>query len=172
VGLSVAAAAALGAIAIGIFYNFNPPTHEFLATRLSTANVSGRTALISAAFAKIANRPLLGYGGGVVPDHDALLAETAHDTYIQQVISFGLPLGLVASLALCATAGVFLVRRWSNAFAGVIAYTVIVQLVIFMFESSFEGTVLRVIFYLSIGLAAGLLRAMESESPRAAGASP
>jgi hypothetical protein len=78
----------------------------------------------------------------------------------------------VASLALCATAGVFLVRRWSNAFAGVIAYTVIVQLVIFMFESSFEGTVLRVIFYLSIGLAAGLLRAMESESPRAAGASP
>ena len=44
-------------------------------------------------------------------------------------------------------------NRHSRALSGVIAYTILVQLVSFLFESSFEGTVLRVLFYLSIGLA-------------------
>ena len=45
----------------------------------------------------------------------------------------------------------------------------IVQRVIFLFESSFEGTVLRVLFYLSVGMAAALLRAAEAEQGRSTG---
>ena len=63
---------------------------------------------------------------------------------------------------------------WVGAFldAGAIAYVLIVQLVLFLFESSFEGTVLRVLFYLSIGLAVALLRAIERESGATVAAGP
>lgn len=154
----LAAMVALGGVAIAVLYVVNPATHEFFAGRLTLANAHGRTALISASLDEIARRPVLGYGGGVDP-----LLEAAHNTYVQQAVYFGLPLGLVVSLSLCALVGVFLVRRRSSTLAGVIAYTLIVQLVIFLFESSFEGTVLRVLFYLSIGLATGFMRSQEAE---------
>ena len=47
-----------------------------------------------------------------------------------------------------------------------------VQLVIFLFEASFEGTVLRVLFYLSIAMAAALLRSVEAESAATVSGSP
>jgi hypothetical protein len=45
----------------------------------------------------------------------------------------------------------------------VIGYAIMVQLLSFIFESTLEGTVLRVLFYLSVGLGAGLLRSLEAE---------
>jgi O-antigen ligase len=162
---------ALGAVAIAFFYSVNPATHEFFGARLGLANVSGRSALISTSFPKIEHRPFLGYGAGVAPDNDPLLAGGVHNTFVQQVLYFGLPLGLVVSAILCGGAGVFLARRRSEQIAGVIAYAVMVQLVIFVFESSFEGTVLRLLFYFSIGLAVALLRSVEIET-RSARAQP
>jgi O-antigen ligase len=164
-GGKVTATVALGAIAIAVFYSVNPATRELFDDRLTLANVESRSDLISLSSAKIADRPLLGYGAGVAPDHDRGLEGGVHNAYLQQVVYFGLPLGLVVSLALCATAAVFLARRRSSALAGVIAYTVMVQLVIFLFESSFEGTLLRVLFYLSMGMAAALLRSVEVVPP-------
>ena len=113
---------------------------------------------------KIVNRPLLRYGAGATPDRDPLLGQGVHNTYLQQVLYFGLPLGLLVSLALVGTAGMFLARGRSIAIAGVIGCSLMVQLVIGLFESSFEGRVLRVLFYLSMGLATALLRAVEGES--------
>lgn len=168
-GSKVAATVALGAVAIAFFYSVNPATHEFFGTRFGVANVSERSTLISMSLPKIENRPFLGYGAGVAPENDPLLAEGVHNTFVQQVLYFGLPLGLVMSAILLGIAGVFLARRRVQPIAGVIAYAVMVELVIFAVESSFEGTVLRLLFYLSIGLAVGLLRAVESEtrSPQA-----
>jgi O-antigen ligase len=163
-GTQIVAAVALGAVAITVLYSVNPPTHEFVGGRLSLTNVHERSELISRSFAKIGARPLLGYGAGVAPDHDPFLKEGVHNTYLQQLVYFGLPLGVFVSFALCGTAGVFLARRRSHPFAGVIAYALIVQLLIFLVESSFEGTVLRVLFYLSVGLATALLRSVEAES--------
>jgi O-antigen ligase len=163
-GGRVATTVALGAIAIAFFYSVNPATHEFFGARLGLANVSGRSALISTSFPKIGQRPFLGYGAGVAPDNDPLLAGGVHNTFVQQVLYFGLPLGLVVSAILFGIAGVFVARRRSVPIAGAIAYTVMVQLVIFVVESSFEGTVLRVLFYLSVGLAVALLRSVEIES--------
>lgn len=171
-GLSrkVGVAGAFGVAAIGVFYILNPATQEFFRDRLTLANVTDRLDLLSHGYDKVMGRPLLGYGGGVTPDGDPLLQGGVHNTYLQQAISFGLPVGFLVSVALCGLALAFLARRRVTPLAGVIAYTVLVQLVSFLYESSFEGTVLRVLFYLSIGLAVGLLRSVQAETePRLAG---
>jgi O-antigen ligase len=155
---------ALGVIAIAVFYTLNPATNEFFAGRLSLANVKDRSELIERALTKISHRPALGYGAGVAPDQDPLLSENVHNTFLQQALSFGIPLCALMSITLCALPALFLVRRTTPA-AGVIAYILIVQLVLFLFESSFEGTVLRVLFYMSVGLMAALLRSIERGPP-------
>jgi O-antigen ligase len=154
---------AAGAVGIAVLYVANPATHDFFGGRFGSANISGRFSLISMAVPKLAARPFLGYGAGVTPDGDPQLAEGIHDTYLQQALYFGLPLALAVSVALWGIAAFFLSRRRAIPLAGVIGYTIMVQLLSFIFESSLEGTVLRVLFYLSVGLGAGLLRAIESE---------
>jgi O-Antigen ligase len=189
--MKVAATVALGAFAIGVFYIVNAPTNDFFKDRLSIENVEQRGELYSYAFNEIATNPLLGRGSGVAsvvpltkPSTNAATLDVynaapptnptepqprvdVHNTYIQQAIYYGLPLGLLISLALCGIAGVFLARRRMTALAGVIAYALMVELVSFLFESSFEGTVLRVLLYMSVGLATALLRAVERESATA-----
>lgn len=163
-GFKVTTLVTLGFTAIAIFYTVNAETREFFAGRLSAENVTGRSALIAESLSDVAARPLLGYGGGASPEPNPLLAVDVHNTFLQQVVYYGLPLGLVTSVALCAIAAFFLARR-TTPLAGAIGYTVMVQLVLFLFESSFEGTVLRVLFYMSVGFAVALLRAVEEESP-------
>jgi O-antigen ligase len=159
----------LGAAAILVFYSLNPTVHEFFGGRFTLTNVNSRFRLVSLSLSKVADRPLLGYGAGVIPDADPQLAPGSHNTYLQQIVYFGLPLGLVVCGVLWRTAGIFLARRRLTPLAGVVAYVLLVQLVAFLFEASFEGTVLRVLFYLSIGLAVGLLRSVEAENVIAAG---
>jgi hypothetical protein len=187
---SLLAAALIAAIAIGVFYSVNPPTRELFSSRFSVTNVETRSELVSLSVAKIALRPMLGYGGGVNPAVDPLTsyqlatgrvsanavppAQAApfyyvkldtHNAYLQQAVYFGLPLGLVVSVALWGIAAFFVARQRYGTPAAIIGYTLLVQLVSFCFESSFEGTVLRVLFYLSIGFAVALLRAVENEAP-------
>jgi hypothetical protein len=193
VGMKVAATVALGALAIGVFYIVNAPTKNFFKDRVSIENVKQRSELYSYAFKEVATNPLLGLGSGVgsavpltTPSTNAVALDVynavpptnptpqqprvdVHNTYVQQAVYYGLPLGLLISLALCGIAGVFLARRRTTALAGVIAYALMVQLISFLFESSFEGTVLRVLFYMSVGLAAALLRAVENEATAAGG---
>ncbi|HEV8559969.1 MAG TPA: O-antigen ligase family protein [Actinophytocola sp.] len=162
-------AKAIGAVAaavtgITLFDRFNPSTQEFIGGRLSLDNVMIRSDLVSAAVHKLSDRPFLGYGGGVVPDQDPTLAIKAHNTYLQQAIYYGLPLGLVVTLSLVCLAAFFLHRAGRTALASVVGFTVAVQMLIFVTESSFEGTVLRVLFYLSIGFGAALVRAAEAPS--------
>jgi hypothetical protein len=162
-GRKIAGIVALGAVAIAAFYVLNPDAHEQFKTRLTLANVVSREALLSDALTKIADRPLLGYGGGASPDRDPSLVEHVHNTFLQQAVYFGIPLGVLVSAALLGLAGFFLARRRRAAIAGVLAYVLLVQLVSYAFEASFEGTVLRVLFYMSIGMAVALLRSVESE---------
>jgi O-antigen ligase len=191
--MKVVATVALGALAVGVFYIVNAPTNNFFKDRLSIQNVQQRSELYSNAFQEIATNPLLGQGSGVAsaiplstPSTNAVTLDVynsvpaatptasqpridVHNTYVQQAVYYGLPLGLLISLALCGIAGVFLARRRATALAGVIAYALMVQLISFLFESSFEGTVLRVLFYMSVGLATALLRAVEGEATAAGG---
>lgn len=161
-GKVVAATLGLAAGAT-LLYELNPATREFISGRLSPANVVRRADLYAVAFDKIAARPILGYGAGAVPDGSAALAVDVHNTYVQQALYFGLPLGGLVGVVVAALPVVFLMRRRVNPLAGAVAYAVFVEVISFAFESSFEGTVLRVIFYLTVGLLAGLLRAAEAE---------
>jgi len=192
----IAAAVVLGAVAIGVFYAVNAPTKNFFESRTSAVNVNQRTELLSYSFAQIGANPVLGGGAGVAGNIAPMQSNTdgvsldlytsapatvssaqraridVHNAYLQQAIFYGLPLGLLVSLALCGTAGVFLARRRMVALAGVIAYALMVQLISFLFEGSFEGTLLRVLFYLSIGMATALLRSVERQQESPAGVRP
>lgn len=154
----VAAAIIAGMV---LLYEFNPYTRQFSDARFSAANALVRWDYARAALGKIALRPLLGYGGGAVPDHDALLALGVHDTYLQQVVYYGLVLGVAACACLVGVSVFFFSRAQRTPVARVVGFTVLAQLLVFVTESSFEGTVLRVLFYLSVGMAAALLRASE-----------
>jgi O-antigen ligase len=150
------------AAATTALYELNPATREFISGRLSPANVARRADLYAVAFNKIAERPVLGYGAGAVPDGDVALTVDVHNTYVQQFLYFGLPLGGLVGAVITALPVVFLMRRRASPLTGAVTYAVLVEVISFAFESSFEGTVLRVIFYLTIGLLAGLLRAAET----------
>lgn len=151
------------AIAATAFYQLNPPTREFLAGRLSATNVELRVDLYVQAFRQTLDRPLLGYGGDALGSHSSALAVDVHNTYLQQILNFGVPLGVLVGLAIAALPVPFLLRRRICPLAGAIGFAVLVEVISFSFESSFEGTVLRVIFFLSLGLLVGLLKAAEAE---------
>lgn len=148
-------------------YALNPPTREFFRSRLSADNIARRVELQTAASEKIESRPFQGYGAGAVPDGDSVLTVDVHNTYLQQVLNFGLPLGVLVGLAIASLPLFFLLRRHLHPIAGAIGFAVLVEIVSFAFESSFEGTVLRVIFYLLIGLLAGFLRSAVDDARRA-----
>ena len=151
----------LGVTAIGLFYAFNPTTHELFKSRFTLTNVTARSQLIADAWTKIEARPFVGYGSGVAPDGDLLLKEGVHNAFLQQIIYYGLPLGLLISVVLFGLVGFFLARRREVAVAGVIGFALLVELVSFLFESTFEGTVLRVLIYMCVGFMVALMRAVE-----------
>ncbi|MFJ4200271.1 O-antigen ligase family protein [Streptomyces sviceus] len=154
----IVAAVVPAAVAVALLYRLVPDT--LWASRFSPANVLIRSQFAVEAVEKIAERPVLGYGGGAAPDGMWFLSRV-HNTYLQQMVYFGVPLGLFVSCVLIGTA-VFFFSRWrTSAVARVVGFTLIAQLFVFAVESSFEGTVLRVLFYLSIGLATALVRASE-----------
>jgi O-antigen ligase len=153
-------------------YELNPTTREFIGSRFNPTNVLRREDLYAIAFEKIAIRPVLGYGAGVVPDSDAALTVDVHNTYVQQLLYFGLPLGVLVGVVVAGLPVVFLARRRVDPLAGAVGYAVLVEVISFAFESSFEGTVLRVLFYLTVGLLAGLLRAAEANGARAGPTTP
>jgi O-antigen ligase len=164
----IVAAVVVVAAAATLVYRLVPHSDALLASRFSLVNVFTRSQFAVEAIEKIAERPLLGYGGGAAPDGMWNLARV-HNTYLQQMVYFGVPLGAFVSFVLIGTA-VFFFSRWrTSALSRVVGFTLIAQLFVFAVESSFEGTVLRVLFYLSLGLATALVRA--SEGPLAEPAS-
>jgi hypothetical protein len=148
--------------AVVLLYLLNPTTNEFFADRFSAANLETRWQLASLALTKIMESPVLGYGGGVAPGLQPGLTLDVHNTYLQQILYYGVPLGLVVCMSLFQVCRFFFSDRVSPDLARVLGLSVLVQLLVFVFESSFEGTVLKVLFYLSIGFAVGILRSAES----------
>lgn len=145
-------------------YHFNPDTHLFIGNRTSLVNAVLRELRLSAGVAKIGERPWLGFGAGTLPDNDAVIAGGVHDTYLQQILAYGVVLGLIVIISLVEVARRFL-RPCAGQLRQMIGLTVLAQLFIFVTESSFEGSVLRVLFYLFLGMLVGLLNADESRIP-------
>ncbi|WP_157728650.1 O-antigen ligase family protein [Actinopolymorpha singaporensis] len=167
IGKVVVGALSLVAAPIAL-YVLNPTTHEYFAGRLSAANILSRAELYRAAFEKIEAQPLLGYGAGAVPKGDAVLIVDVHNTYVQQILYYGVPLGALVGMVVLSLPLFFLLRRGLHPLAGAVGFGVLVDVISFAFESSLEGTVLRVIFYLHLGMLAGLLRSPVPEQRREA----
>jgi hypothetical protein len=155
----VLGATAVLSVAAFAYYELNPLTRELGASRLSPENVSLRAALYREAFGRLASRPWIGFGPGVPG-----FADDVHNTYVQQLLSFGVPVGVLVGLALVALPVWFFVRARAVPAAGVVALALTIELLTFAFESSFEGSVLRVIFYMSVGLLAGLVRRLDADA--------
>lgn len=153
--------ASLVLAAIVGLYELNPATSQFFSGRFSTVNFTQRIDLLSTGIRSLIRSPLLGYGGGVTPDPGLQLG--VHNTYLQQLIYYGLPLGVLIGVSLLLICRFFFAASTRDV-GRVLGFSVLGQLFVFVFESSFEGTVLKVLFYLSIGLAVGLLRAAELEA--------
>ena len=139
-----------------IYYKLSEPVQTYLADRLAMTNIQDRMELLSAAFDRLSDAPVLGYGGGVLPGGDAQLADGVHNTYLQQMLYYGIPLGVFITLALSLVAVRFF--RWpvrgpiGGTLASAVGVTVLVQLIAYLGETSFEATLPKTAFYLVVAL--------------------
>jgi O-antigen ligase len=144
-------------LSIGYFYyQINETVQTYLADRLQFTTIQVRRDILSAALERLSDAPVFGYGGGVVPGGDPVLAEGVHNTYLQQMLYYGIPLGLVATAALWILATLLL--RWPARSKAVtltavaMGVSMLVQLVQFLGETSFEATLPKTALYLFVGL--------------------
>jgi O-antigen ligase len=161
----ILAGTAVAALSAAAFYLLNPLAREQGASRFSGENVSLRITLLRDAFDHLSSHAWLGFGPGAVPDDDPSLIVDVHNTYVQNLLSFGVPLGVLTGLAVIALPLWFFLRARARTvpIAAVVGLALTIEAFAFAFESSFEGSVLRVIFYLSVGLFAELVRRVEAE---------
>jgi hypothetical protein len=143
-----------------------PVALTYLEDRLALSTISSRLGLLDIGIENIASRPLLGAGAGASVTLDRRLVDTAHNTFIEQMLNFGIPLGVLCGVALVSL--VLRLKRLSRSAgptSGIdgIWLAVLCQLVIFLSQASFEGAILKIIFYLSIAWAVALIAAFERE---------
>ena len=138
-------------------------TDSTIANRLSSRGVEVRLSYFATAWEQISEAPILGYGGYVVADRSAGMV-VVHNTYLQQFIYFGIPMGLVVGFSLIAI--MFRFMNWyqggymSTYLANAVGFSILVENLIFLSETSFEASVLRVMFYFQIGMLVALLSSL------------
>jgi O-antigen ligase len=129
----------------------NPLTRELVVARLSAANVQARLDLLALFRDEFGPRWLLGAGAGTGVD--------VHNTYAQQLLSFGLIGGTAVIIAIVLT-GVWWFRRHPHTrpvLTRIVGLGVATALLSFAVESSFEGTLLRPLVWLVWGMLATLV---------------
>jgi O-antigen ligase len=155
-------------VAVGwCFYLFNPATHAYIGGRLSLANVDARESRLGEALALAIERPVLGLGAGAAPAGVPPLAGDVHNTYVQQLLAYGVVLGLLGALSLLGIV-YYSIRRGGTGVRRAVSLTLFAALCDFAVESSFEGAALRVIIYLLVGMLVGLVHADDQADERSA----
>ena len=163
-----AAGAALVAMAGPVgFALSNPELAEvILESRLGDESFAVRLDTLQATVDKISSRPLLGYGAGVAGQLDVDIASGVHNTYIELVLSYGVPLGIAVSLCLLLLAYAVPRRRMARGIgplAAGAAAAIVAVLGVFLTQASYESGPLRVVLCLSIGMTITLLRSAARE---------
>jgi O-antigen ligase len=159
-------AAALGVAAVGgvaALALSEPDAARFmLAARADAESWHVRLRSLDLAAEQLARRPALGSGAGTASLLHPELAVGVHNTYLEQLVSYGIPLGLAAclSLLLLPLAGKVVPRTGSTAplDAGLLA-AIAALLLAFLTQASYESGPLRVLLALSLGMAISLVRA-------------
>jgi O-antigen ligase len=147
-----------------LLYVVYPPVQEFIGGRFSDANLLSRESRFTDGLGYLLQRPLWGYGAGALPARDPTIAGGVHNTYLQQLLAYGVVLGFLAVLSLVGLAHHFL-RGRSDGMRRAVGLTLVALLVNLSVESSFEGAALRVVIFLLLGMLVGLVRAAEEPVP-------
>ncbi|WP_232548921.1 O-antigen ligase family protein [Propioniciclava soli] len=140
----VAAAVLLVAL---LFVAVLPTARTFVGSRFGLRNVFARGDLLDEGFALVAVEPWLGTGAGV--------GVHVHNTFLQQIVWFGIPLGLLLGVLIAWSAVVWLLPRVApdvRWLAVAIGVSLVGQVASFAIQSSYEGNLLRSIIWLGWGL--------------------
>lgn len=153
VGRALLLAVPLGLVVAGVI-TINSATEQFLPDRLTTAGLESRAILLNQAGAALEEHWLQGVGAGT--------GEDVHNTFIQQILYFGLFGGALAVLLLLRTVWWWFRRGahgQANWLAQAVGIGVTAQMLSFLVESSYEGSLLRPLLWLSWGLMIAWVRA-------------
>jgi O-antigen ligase len=140
----------IGAVALLIIVLNDPMVAETIGGRLTSVTVGDRANLLTLGVQAINQNPLIGIGGGV--------GEPVHNSYLQQIVYYGFFLGSLVVLAFLRVPAAFFGRDVLSRAAGL---GVAAAFVSFLSESSLEGTLLRPLIFLCIGLLAALSLSVE-----------
>lgn len=154
--------AALAGLVIGIYLQVNQAVLTYLPSRFSAVNIGYRLQSFEVGLERIADKPILGYGAGVLPDPELVIARGVHNTFLQQMLYYGVPLGSLVAVSLLLLVLRFL--RWRDPrppmrlFAFSVAVALFVQMLIFLVETSFEAALPKMAFYVFVAISISVLR--------------
>ena len=132
-------------------------------------NIDYRLEAWRAVWGALADRPFWCFGAGVsLSEVTGSLLQNAHNAFLAQLFYFGLPGGLLVGVSILSLPVIFSRWRLSGSKARImrrsIVFSLATQILIFLSQASFEGSVLRVVFYFSVGASVMLLKALEHEA--------
>lgn len=132
-----------------------PVVSQNIGGRASTAGVVARQHLLSDGAANLGHNLWIGAGAGA--------GASVHNTFLQQLIYFGLPLGIVVVVCLLQVPRWFFTVRLVNTsnhdLARACGWGVVAGYLTFLTESGFEGALLRPVIFLCFGLCVALTMA-------------
>lgn len=141
----LAAPLILGALAVVAAIFYDPTVAANIGSRLDVTNVTARGDLLTTGWAAVSENVLLGAGAGA--------GEDVHNTYLQQLVYFGLLLGVVVAWFIArAASGFFGLDDLTRA----VGLGIVAALLSFLVESSLEGSLLRPLIFLAFGLGAAV----------------
>lgn len=152
------------ALGLTLFIMLNPVAAKHLGARFSLTEIYVRMDLYRQTIEAVKSAPFLGYGAGVtLDDIRGSNLSSVHNTYLEHLLNLGILGAIPVVAALLAlpilimnlpvlTSSARLIRK-------AVALSVTVELLVFMSQPSFEGSLLRMLFYFSIGMGISLLSA-------------
>ncbi len=160
----------VGLIAGGIlvYIQVSPEVAERLVGRTSLQNFIGRLEIWQVALDAVADSPIYGYGAGTAISYGGVAVKSVHNAFLSQVFYFGWFGGLVVALSILMLP-MLVSKVHVHSVAGksmrrALAFSLLTQIIIFLSQTSFEGSQLRVFFYFSTGLSIALIHAIDREN--------
>lgn len=134
-----------------------PEMANHLQDRFNSGGASARFGLAVEAFKSISKHPFLGYGGGVpFSSHFTGGLTDIHNAYLQRIYWYGIPLGFISSLSIISIPLFLNCIPCHDSFCQHVKEGMFIamlgQIFLGLIESSWEGSVLRVIIYALLGL--------------------
>ena len=159
-----------GVVLLVAFIAIAPDAPSQIAGRLSTGNLIDRLGKYRLALELIANRPWFGYGSAVpLSIYGGGTWVNIHNAYLQSMFWYGVPLGGGLCLAMFLSPVVLARIPVKSCVAHVLRSGLVImmigQLLINITQSSWEGSMLRVIIYSLLGLGVSTMTAAQSNRP-------